>query len=127
MTVAGPHKSRISNSMSTTTKATKQLLNSAPLFAALGDQTRLSLLLKLGEGSLCSITQLAEGCSQTRQAVRKHLRILEDARLVRGVRRGRENLFHIESQTLEDAARSLEVISRQWDDALNRLKKFVED
>ncbi len=107
--------------------AAKQLTKKAPVFAALGDETRLSLLLQLGEGSLYSITQLAEGRPQTRQAIRKHLQILEDVALVRAVRRGREHLFQLQPESLEAAAQSLEAISLQWEDALQRLKTFVEE
>lgn len=112
--------------MSQATKTIRRLAKSAPLFAALGDTTRLALLEQLGTGSLCSITQLAEGRQQTRQAIRKHLQTLEDVKLVRAVRRGRENLFQIEPDTLAAAGQSLEEISRQWGAALNRLKAFVE-
>ncbi len=112
--------------MAAITKAGKQLVQNAPLFAALGDETRLSLLLQLGEANLCSITQLAEGRPQSRQAIRKHLQILEDVHLVRGLRRGRENLFQVEPKTMEVAAQSLQAISNQWDAALAQLKSFVE-
>ena len=88
---------------------------------------RLTLLTRLSEGSQCSITQLAEGSTITRQAITKHLRVLEGAGLVRGVRRGRESLFQFEPKPLEEARDSLDVIARQWDDALARLKSFVED
>ncbi len=93
-------------------KAGKHLVKHVPLFAAIGDETRLSLLLQLGAGSLCSITQLSEGRPQTRQAIRKHLQILESVSLVRGVRQGRENLFQLEPKTLEAATQSLEAIAR---------------
>jgi len=110
-----------------TTSVAQTLTENAPLFAALGDPTRLALLLQLGEGGLCSITELAEGRPQTRQAIRKHLQVLEAVQLIRGVRRGRQHLFQIEPKTLEIAAQSLAAISRQWDDALSRLKLLVED
>ena len=113
--------------MKTVSSSAKQFVKSAPLFAALGDETRLSLLLQLGEANLASITQLSEGRPQTRQAIRKHLQILEDACLVRGVRRGRENLFQVNPKTIATASQSLASISMQWDDALARLKSFVED
>src|SRR5688500_12129377 len=93
-------------------RAGRKLRRSAPVFAALGDETRLALLLKLRGGSLLSITRLAEGSDLTRQAITKHLRVLEDARLVRGVRRGRENLFQLEPDPLEAAGRALEFISQ---------------
>lgn len=115
--------------MSTTTrrKLIGRLHKSAPLFAALGDEVRLSLLAKLSDGAYLSIKQLSEHSPITRQAITKHLRVLEDAGLVRGLRRGRENLFQIESKPLKEARDSLDVISQQWDEALARLKAFVED
>ncbi len=97
------------------------------MFAALGDGTRLTLLMKLADGSLLSITRLTEGSALTRQAITKHLRILEDAGLVRGVRRGRENLFQLEADSLREAREALDIISREWDNALARLKAFVEE
>jgi DNA-binding transcriptional ArsR family regulator len=73
-----------------------------------------------------SITRLAAGSRMTRQAVSKHLRVMEHAGLVRGRRRGRENVWQLERQRLEEARHYLEMISWEWDDALGRLKKFVE-
>jgi len=104
-----------------------KLRRNVPLFAALGDETRLTLLMKLGHGPLLSITRLTEGSTLTRQAITKHLRILEDAGLVRGVRRGRESLFQLEPGSLGEARDALDSISRQWDHALARLRSFVED
>lgn len=106
--------------------AVRRLRGSAPLFAALGDETRLSLVAKLSGGSPRSISQLTEGCTVTRQAITKHLRVLEGAGLVRSVRQGRESLFALEPESLDSARRALEVISQQWDQALARLKSFVE-
>jgi DNA-binding transcriptional ArsR family regulator len=74
-----------------------------------------------------SISRLTEGSKLTRQAITKHLRVLHDAGLVRGVRRGRENLFELEPTPLLKARRSLDRISREWDNALARLKSFVEE
>jgi DNA-binding transcriptional ArsR family regulator len=98
----------------------------ASVFAALGDETRLAVLSKLLSGEPQSIARLTEGTHLTRQAVTKHLRVLEDAGVVRGTRAGREVLFALEPQPLADASAYLEGISRQWDDALARLKAFVE-
>ena len=106
---------------------TRELRKSAPLFAALGDETRLALLARLGGGARSSITALSAGSSLTRQAITKHLRVLEGAGLVRGVREGRENLFELKPDSLDEAIRSLERIAKQWDHALARLKSFVED
>ena len=107
--------------------AARKLRDKAPIFAALGDPTRLTLLVKLGSGSLLSITRLAEDSALSRQAITKHLQVLQEAGLVRGVRRGRENLFELEPDRLDEAHCALDVISRQWDAALARLKSFVED
>jgi DNA-binding transcriptional ArsR family regulator len=99
---------------------------SAPIFAALGDETRLALLRKLGDGSPASIAGLTAGSRLTRQAITKHLRILQRAGLIRGIRSGREQLFELERSRLESARQDLDRISQQWDHALARLKDFVE-
>jgi DNA-binding transcriptional ArsR family regulator len=108
------------------TAAARARRDSVAVFAALGDETRLSLVAKLGGGTPQSISQLTAGTPVTRQAVTKHLRVLEGAGLVRGVRRGRESLFALEPRTLDGARRSLDMIARQWDRALERLKALVE-
>ena len=99
----------------------------ASVFAALGDQTRLSVLAKLCGGEPQSIARLTAGTRLTRQAVTKHLRVLENAGVVRSVRAGRENLFEIEPRPLDEARTYLDQVSRLWDDALARLKAHVED
>ena len=106
--------------------AARRLTRNAPVFAALGDETRLSLVTKLSEGSQVSIARLAEGTSVTRQAITKHLKVLEGAGLVRGIRRGRENLFALAPEPLDEARRALDRIARHWDEALARLKDYVE-
>ncbi|SRR5260221_5176025 len=107
--------------------ATRKLQESAPIFAALGDDTRLSIVTKLSTGSRLSIAALTEGSSMSRQAITKHLRVLEGAGLIRGARRGRESLFELEREPLDEARRALDVISEQWDHALERLRAFVEE
>ena len=98
----------------------------APLFAALGDETRLKLVGRLSGGTRLSIAQLTSGSDVTRQAITKHLDVLARAGLVRGVRRGRLRLFEVEPRRLRQARRYLDLISRQWDAALTRLKSAVE-
>ncbi len=98
----------------------------AEVFAALGDETRLRLLAKLGKGKRHSIAELTAGTRLTRQAVTKHLRVLERVRIVHGVRAGRESLFSVDSEVIEEAAAYLETASKQWDSTLARLKSFVE-
>jgi DNA-binding transcriptional ArsR family regulator len=99
----------------------------APVFAALGDENRLRLLARLGSGEPMSISRLTAGSGITRQGVTKHLRVLAGAGLVRSSRRGKESLWQLERRRLEEARRSLDLISRQWDQALSKLKLFVED
>jgi DNA-binding transcriptional ArsR family regulator len=99
---------------------------SAPVFAALGDPTRLRLIAALCAGGALSITQLTTGSAITRQAVTKHLEVLAGAGLVRDVRQGRERLWEFEPSRLDEARRSLDAIAEQWDRALQRLKAFVE-
>lgn len=98
----------------------------APLFAALGDDTRLKLVSRLAGGRSLSITRLSEGSSVTRQAVAKHLRVLAGAGLAREERSGRERLWQLEPRRLGEAKRYLEDVSRRWDEALERLRRFVE-
>jgi DNA-binding transcriptional ArsR family regulator len=98
----------------------------APVFAALGDETRLRLLGRLEDGPL-SISRLTEGAAISRQAVTKHLRVLAGAGLVRDARHGRERLWQLDAATLDDARRWLERVSRRWDEALERLRKLVEE
>jgi DNA-binding transcriptional ArsR family regulator len=98
----------------------------ASVFAALGDKTRLSVLGRLAAGEPQSIARLTAGTRLTRQAVTKHLRVLEGAGVVRSVRIGRESRFTLEPRPIDEARAYLDVVSRQWDDALARLKAFVE-
>ena len=102
------------------------LSEAAPVFAALGDETRLALVARLSEGGPWSIARLTEGSDITRQAVTKHLQVLADAGLVRDARRGRERLWELEPHTLAEAREALDEISRRWDEALDRLKSYVE-
>ena len=99
----------------------------APVFAALGDATRLSLLTKLCAGQPYSISQLTEGSKLTRQAITKHLRVLEGVGIVRGQRTGRESLFQFDPEPIEETKEYLALVSEQWDRTLSRLKAFVED
>jgi DNA-binding transcriptional ArsR family regulator len=102
------------------------LEDSAPVFAALGDQTRLRLVARLGREGPLSISRLTDGAGVTRQAVTKHLRVLAGAGLARGLRQGREQRWQLEATPLDEARRSLERISQRWDEALGRLKAAVE-
>jgi DNA-binding transcriptional ArsR family regulator len=101
-------------------------LNPAPLFAALGDRTRLSLLTKLSDGRTQSIARLSSGTKLTRQAITKHLRVLENAGLVTSTRVGRESQYVFRPEPLDELKSYLTQVSQHWDDALLRLKSFVE-
>ena len=98
----------------------------APIFVALGDPTRLALVARLCEQGPLSITKLTAGAAITRQAVTKHLHLLEDAGLVQGTRDGRESVWEVRPHRLQDARRYLDQIAAQWDAALDRLRAFVE-
>ena len=100
---------------------------SAPIFAALGDETRLSVVARLADGGPASITELADGAEVTRQAVTKHLNVLSEAGLVTDFRRGRERVWKLRTRQLEEARRVLERVSKRWDDALERLRALVEE
>jgi DNA-binding transcriptional ArsR family regulator len=99
----------------------------APVFAALGDRTRLALLNRLSDGQTRSIAKLSADTRLTRQAVTKHLHVLENAGLVRSVRIGRESRFAYRPEPVAEARSYLESVSAQWDEALARLRAFVED
>ena len=103
------------------------LTTRASVFAALGDETRLSVLAKLCNGQPQSISRLTAGTNLSRQAVTKHLRVLANAGVVRSVRIGRESLFELEPQPIEEVRDYLDQVSKQWDDALARLKSHVEE
>jgi len=106
---------------------TAALARSAPVFAALGDQTRLRLVARLGREGPLSIARLTDGADVTRQAVTKHLRVLADAGLARGERHGREQVWQLRAERLDEARRSLERIAQRWDEALLRLRAAVEE
>jgi DNA-binding transcriptional ArsR family regulator len=105
--------------------------NRAHLFAALGDETRLMLVRMLCDGQQHSISQLSEAqpvaAKLTRQAITKHLRVLERAKLVHGVRRGRESLYELDPRPIERLKEYLDLVSEDWDRALGRLKSMVEE
>src|ERR1700722_8355524 len=98
----------------------------APVFAALGDETRLSLVAKLCDASPQSISRLAEGSNLTRQAISKHLRVLQDAGVVTSIRVGRESRYELKPEPIEGVKGYLDQVSRHWDDALARLRDYVE-
>lgn len=98
----------------------------APVFAALGDSTRLGLLARLQDGQSHAIVELTEGTGLSRQAISKHLNILQDAGLVRQQRVGRESRYLFHPKGIERARTYLETASAQWDAAITRLKVFAE-
>jgi DNA-binding transcriptional ArsR family regulator len=98
----------------------------APMFAALGDPTRLALVRRLSVDGPLSITRLSEGSGMTRQAITRHLHSLERVGLVRDARQGREHVFSLDLKRLKVAREYLDHVSAQWDAAAARLKAFVE-
>jgi DNA-binding transcriptional ArsR family regulator len=123
----GAFNSETSPSMSNKSHSGSAALKTrASVFAALGDETRLSVLTRLANGRAQSISRLTAGTNLTRQAVTKHLRVLEDAGVIRCLRVGRESRFALAPKPIDDIRDYLERVSRQWDDALARLKALVE-
>jgi DNA-binding transcriptional ArsR family regulator len=104
----------------------ENLAGAAPVFAALGDETRLGLVARLCTGGPMPIARLTAGMGVTRQAVTKHLHVLAGAGLARGTRVGRDHIWEIEPARLDEARRWLDHIEGQWDEALRRLKAAVE-
>ena len=103
------------------------LAEAALLFAALGDETRLALIQRLSAGGPASISTLCADFRISRQAVTKHLQSLAAAAIIDGKRAGREHVWALNPAWLADAQRCLEIIARGWDDALERLKRHVEE
>ena len=105
----------------------RQLTQAALLFAALGDPTRLAVLQQLSNGGPASVSALAERFPKvTRQAVSKHLHVLSSAGIVSGTYRGRNHVWSVNADRLEDGRRQIDLIAQKWDDALARLKTYVE-
>jgi DNA-binding transcriptional ArsR family regulator len=98
----------------------------AGVFAALGDPTRLKLVAVLCVGGAFSIAQLTANTDISRQGVTKHLQVLADAGVVRHVKLGRERLWQLDPAQIDEAKRTLEIIGKEWDLALGRLKVFAE-
>lgn len=98
-----------------------------PLFAALADETRLALLDRLAREPMLSIARLSDGAAITRQAITKHLRILESVGLVRAARHGRETRYQLDPSTIDEARAALDTVARQWDHALASLKSHIEE
>src|SRR5262245_12900367 len=113
--------------MSRRSAGAARLVRAAPVFAALGDVTRLALVTRLCAGGPQSIARLTSGSSVSRQAITKHLGVLAEAGLVRDVRRGRERVFDLDTARLDAARRCLDQISQRWDEALARLARLVEE
>jgi DNA-binding transcriptional ArsR family regulator len=113
--------------MRRSSRATAAPKGSAPLFAALGDEMRLRLVSRLCDEGPMSIVSLTAGTNVTRQGITKHLRVMKEAGLVRDTRRGRESVWQLDQRRLADARHYLDLISKQWDDALGRLREHVED
>lgn len=98
----------------------------ASVFAALGDPTRLKLVALLCAGGAFSIAQLTQSTDISRQGVTKHLQVLAQAGVVRDLKQGRERLWQLEPGQIEEAKRTLEIIGKEWEVALAKLKAFAE-
>jgi DNA-binding transcriptional ArsR family regulator len=106
--------------------AAGRLAGAAPVFAALGDDTRLNVVARLCRGGPQSIVRLTDGTRISRQAITKHLQALARAGVVRSRREGRERIWEVRTRRLAEARGWLEQISAQWDEAIDRLRALVE-
>jgi DNA-binding transcriptional ArsR family regulator len=122
----GPDRRRTSSGMSPLARAVRSA-DAAPVFAALGDGTRLRLVTRLSDDGPLSIARLSDGAGVTRQAITKHLKALANAGVVRGRRHGRERIWELQPKRLEMASRYLNDVSGQWDAAIGRLRAFLEE
>jgi DNA-binding transcriptional ArsR family regulator len=95
------------------------------VFAALGDETRWSILAALGEGE-ASASALAGRLPVSRQAIAKHLVVLEDVGVVESVRVGRELRYRVLGTQLSETARQLDRIGVEWDRRLATIKQIAE-
>ena len=107
-------------------KKLSEFKKTAPLFAALGDETRLALVVRLLDGPPQSIAQLSGSAEVTRQSITKHLQVLTSVGLVRSVRVGRESRYELNPKPIQSLREYLELASAHWDRALVRLKSAVE-
>jgi DNA-binding transcriptional ArsR family regulator len=96
-----------------------------PVFAALGDDTRWSILQALGETD-ASASALAGRLPVSRQAIAKHLAVLQEVGLVEPIRVGREVRFRVVGAQLSDIARRLESVGAEWDRRLAAIKEIAE-
>ena len=99
----------------------------APLFDALGDPNRLRIFTRLCDGGPSSTSQVMQVIPVSRQAVSKHLSMLEGVGLVRSRKHGRERIWTVQTQPLVQAGDYLSQLSKRWDHAVERLRAFVED
>ncbi len=114
-------------SKATRNSSALKLNECAAVFAALGDRTRLKLVKELSQGEPLSISELTQGTGLTRQAVSKHLRVLEGVGLVHPFSSGRETRFELDTAPFKTMNEYLDFVAEKWDQSLNRLKKFIED
>ena len=110
----------------TNTRTAIRIRDRAHVFAALGDETRLALVVKVSDGRPHSISKLTRGTRLTRQAITKHLRVLEDAGMVHSTRAGRESLYEFNPEPIIGLKEYIDLVSGEWDRALVRLKNLVE-
>lgn len=103
----------------------RQYQSAAPVFAALGDPSRLSIIERLCAAGPLPTTRLQGGVS--RQGITKHLRVLEEAGLVESFRVGRDRQWQLRTEHLAAMRTYLDRVAAEWDVRLLRLKALVED
>ena len=102
-------------------------LSVQPIFHALGDDTRLSIVGQLSDGSMRRVSDIAQAFDMSRPGVSKHLAILENADLLEMEWRGREKYYRLQPKTLEKARGWIDRHERLWNAALDDVAAFLED
>ena len=97
------------------------------VFGAVSDPTRRAILKRLHTEGPLSVTQISQPLAMSRQAVTKHLDLLESAGLIRSEARGRERIHRLSARPLEAIDTWLEPFAEFWDDRLARLRRHLEE
>jgi DNA-binding transcriptional ArsR family regulator len=98
----------------------------AELFNALGEPTRLKMIERLSSKKSYTLTTLSSGLKISRQGARKHLKTLEEAKLVILKVQGRDTFVLLDKKSLEICKNFITKLEEQWESRLERLKEFVE-
>lgn len=95
-------------------------------FAALADPTRRQLLRRIGTRPQ-PVTDLCTGFCMSQPAISKHLKVLREAGLVEADKRGREHVYHLRRDGINELKTYMDSISSMWDEALDAFAAYLEE